>query len=146
LVDAVGTPIAPVVGVTGETQRVLVSLAVAGRLANVWAHATFFEGTTAPVAYYTEPNCPVTGSAYIRSEPPGSVFPPTVVININNTQILAVPDNTVAPVNLTIQSEITNGGCQATSGDTVTHLYPIIGTLDLGTIGQSPFRVVRSQP
>ena len=144
LIDAVGVPVAPVVGVTGETRRVLVSLAVAGRLANVWAHATFFEGTTAPVAYYTEPNC--AGSAYIRSEPPASVFPPTVVININNTQILALPDDTVAPVNISIQSEISNGGCLATPGNTVTHLYPVFGTLDLGTTGPRPFRVVRSQP
>jgi hypothetical protein len=144
LVDAVGTPIAPVVGATGETHRVLVSLTVAARLANVWAHATFFEGTTAPVAYYTGPNC--TGSAYIRSEPPASVFPPTVVINFNNTQILAVPDNTVAPVSLTIESQITNSGCQATPGSAVTDLYPILDTLDLATIGQGPFRVVRSQP
>lgn len=142
LVDAAGTPIAPVVGVNGaETNRVLVALVVAGRLANVWAHATYFEGTTAPVAYYTTPDC--TGQPFLRSTPPVSLFPRTVVIDVANTQVLAVPDDTVAPASVSIQSEISNSGCQAKPTHTVTHLYPVIGQLDLGPIGQRPFRVIR---
>jgi hypothetical protein len=144
LVDAVGTPVAPVVDVNGDqTHKVLVALAVAGRLANVWAHATHFEGTTAAVAYYQTATC--DGQAFIRSAPPVSLFPRTVVIDIFNTQILAVPDDTAAPTTITVLSEISNLGCQATAAYQLDNVYPAVGILDLGTVGQRPFRVIRSQ-
>jgi hypothetical protein len=144
LVDAVGTPVAPVVGVNGDqTHKVLVALAVAGKLANVWAHATHFEGTTAAVAYYPTTDC--SGQAFIRSAPPVSLFPRTVVIDIFNTQILAVPDDTAAPTTITVLGEFSSLGCQVKAAYLLDNLYPAIGPLDLGPIGQRPFRVIRLQ-
>jgi hypothetical protein len=144
LVDAVGNPIAPVVGVDGgQAHKVLVAFPVAGRLANVWAHATHFEGTTAPVAYSQTADC--TGQAFLRSAPPVALFPRTVVITFGNTQILAAPDDTGAPAVMTVQSEVSNSGCQAKDPYLLGDVYPVIGSLDLGTIGQPPFRVIRSQ-
>jgi Collagen triple helix repeat (20 copies) len=143
LVDAVGTPIAPVVGVDGDqTHKVLVALEVAGKLANVWAHATHFEGTTAAVAYYLAPGC--QGPPFIRSAPPVSLFPRTVVIGSGNTQVLAVPDDTAAPATITVLSEVSNLGCVNTAY-VLDNVYPAIGTRDLGPIWQRPFRVIKSQ-
>jgi len=144
LVDAVGTPIAPVVDVDGDkTHKVLIALMVAGRLANVWAHATHFEGTTAGVAYYQTADC--SGQAYLQSAPPVSMFPRVVVIDIANTQVLAVPDDTAAPATITVQSEISNAGCQVKGPYLLSNTYPVLDILDLGPIGQRPFRVIRSQ-
>jgi hypothetical protein len=144
LVDAVGATIAPVVGVDGvNTHKVLVALAVGGRLANVWAHATHFEGTTAAVAYYQTGDC--SGAAFLHSPPPVSLFPRTVVISVANFQVLAVPDDTAAPATITVLSEISNAGCQAKDPYLLDHSYPVLGTLELGPIGQRPFRVIRSQ-
>ena len=144
LVDAVGTPIAPVVSVDGnQTHKVLVAFEVAGKLANVWAHATHFEGTTAAVAYYPTADC--SGQAFIRSAPPVSMFPRTVVIDIANSQLLAVPDDTAAPATITVLSEISSLGCQVQAAYLLDNVYPAIGTLDLGPIGQRPFRVTKSQ-
>jgi len=144
LVDAVGTPIAPIVSVNGDqAHKVLVAFVVAGRLANVWAHATHFEGTGAAVAFYPTADC--SGQAFLQAAPPAPVFPRTAIINILNTQILAVPDDTAAPATITVQSEVSDSGCQAKPAYLLDNAYPVAGILDLGPIGQRPFRVIRSQ-
>jgi hypothetical protein len=144
LVDAVGATIAPVVGLDGSnTHKVLVALDVAGRLANVWAHATHFEGTTTPVAYYQTADC--SGAAFLRSPPPVSLFPRTVVITVAGMEVLAVPDDTAAPATIGVMSEISGAGCQAKEPYVLDHAYPVLGILQLGAIGQRPFRVIRSQ-
>jgi hypothetical protein len=144
LVDAVGNPIAPVVGVDGgQEHKVLVAFPVAGRLANVWAHATHFEGTGAAIAYFETADC--TGQAFLQAVPPVPVFPRTAVITLGNTQFLAVPDDTAAPVTITVQSEASNSGCQPKAAYLLDNIYPVIGPLNLGLIGQPPFRVIRSQ-
>ena len=73
------------------------------------------------------------------------MFPRVVVIDIPNSQVLAVPDDTASPATITVQSEVSNSGCQAKDPYLLDNSYPVIGTLDLGPIGQKPFRVIRSQ-
>jgi hypothetical protein len=142
LVDAAGVTIAPVVGVDGDkAHKVLVALAVGGKLANVWAHATHFEGTAPAIVYYQTPDC--SGQAFLPATPPAPIFPRTVVIDILNTQMLAVPDSAVPPATITVLSEISSIGCQAKPAYLLDNSYPVTGVLDLGPIGQRPFRVVR---
>jgi hypothetical protein len=142
LVDAAGTTIAPVVGLDGDqAHKVLVSLVVAGKLANVWAHATHFEGTAPAVVFYQTPDC--SGQAFLPATPPTPLFPRTVVINILNTQLLAVPDSAAAPATITVQGEISSVGCQAKPAYLLDNSYPVTEVLDLSSIGLRPFRVVK---
>jgi hypothetical protein len=144
LVNAAGATIAPVVGVNGDqAHKVLVAFAVAGRLANVWAHATHFEGTGAAIAYFQAADC--TGQPFLQAVAPIPVFPRTAVITVGNTQTLAVPDDTAAPATIAVQSEATSSGCQPKPIYLLDNALPVVGTLDLGMAGQIPFRVIKSQ-
>jgi hypothetical protein len=68
-----------------------------------------------------------------------------VVIDIFNTQILAVPEDLAAPTTITVLSGSSKLGGQATAAYQLDKVYPAVGIRDLGTGGQRPFRVIRSQ-
>jgi hypothetical protein len=143
LVDATGERIAPVLDIGGDIRTVRIALEVDGKLAVVSAHPTWFEGTTARV-YYQTSDC--SGPGFIEAQDSAPLFAPSVVVGANGSpQVLFIADVT------SLIQQITALGVRSLHIDVceadarvISPAYSAMGAVDLNTIGQRPFRVIRS--
>lgn len=141
LVDANGAFIAPVpdfVDSVGLVAHAVFDLE--GHVAVVQAGAYGFRGRAADSVVYESPDCTGTGHIQMTEIP---VFPLTAVTGVAGAQTLHVADQR-AEFSLTIRStRVYNvSECRPQGGNTQNNLHPVVGTLDLATVGEPPYRVV----
>jgi hypothetical protein len=91
------------------------------------------------VLYFMSPDCSGTAFMLLPSNQP-QILAPNVIIG----QTLYVGAFQPLPPIAQQSNQLPSGMCQTRSGTTISNVVPMVGTLDLQSLGSAPYRVVHN--